>query len=436
MKHRLRLVVVTLAVVLAAVWGWQRLSRSPASGALRAWGTIEATEVNVASKVPGRITQLLVDEGAEVTAGQVVARLDAAEMDAMLAQARATVAAAQARLTMAERALRAQRNQASAAVAQAEAQIQAARARVPQAEIAQTWQAQIVTAQVEQASAQVAAAEHAVDVARANTAAIEASLVRAQQDLQRVEQLYRDGAVGAQQVDAAQAQVKALRAQRDAAAAHEAVAARQVRQAHAALQAAETNRLQVELRAQDASIADAQMRQAQAGLRAALVAYDVVSQREQEVVAARAQLAQAQATLRLTQAQYDNTILRAPAAGLVITKSAEIGDVVAAGQRLFAIARLDRVWLRVFVSEPDLPHVRVGQPTAVYVDAFPGRPFAGTVSEISQQAEFTPRNVQTREERVKLVFGVKIMLENPERFLKPGMPADAEIAITPERSGS
>jgi HlyD family secretion protein len=432
MRHRMRIAIPVLAAVLLGLWGRQRLWPPPAADALRAWGTIEATEVNVASKVPGRVTRLLVGEGSEVAAGQVVVRLDAAETDAMLAQARAALDAARARVSMAEQALRAQRRQAEAAVAQAEAQIEAAQARVPQAEIARTWQAQTVATQVDQVRAQVAAADITVEAARANIATIEANLVRAQQDLQRTEQLYRDGAVGAQQVDAAQAQVKALRAQREAAVAQDAVASRQVHQAQAVLRAAEANGLQVELRQQDASIAGAQMRQAQAGLRAARVAYDVVSQREQEVVAARAQLAQAQAAFDLVQAQYDNTILRAPMAGLVITKSVEVGDVVAAGQRLLSIARLDRVWLRVFISEPDLPRVRIGQPAAVYVDAFPGRAFAGSVSEIRQQAEFTPRNVQTREERVKLVFGVKITLENPDRFLKPGMPADAEIRVAPE----
>jgi HlyD family secretion protein len=101
-----------------------------------------------------------------------------------------------------------------------------------------------------------------------------------------------------------------------------------------------------------------------------------------------------------------------------------------------SVARLDRVWIRVYIPEPDLPLVRVGQPAAVYVDAFPGRPFAGTVTEIGQQAEFTPRNVQTREERVKLVFAVKVTLENPERLLKPGMPADAKIQIGTDRSAT
>ncbi|MDR7522072.1 MAG: efflux RND transporter periplasmic adaptor subunit [Armatimonadota bacterium] len=427
MRRRLGVLIVIAGLAATALWARTSLWPPPSPGTLRAFGTIEATEVSVASRVPGRVTQLLVAEGSEVRAGQVVARLDAAEMDAMLAQAEAAVETARARVAQAEVALRAQRTQAAAAVAQAEAQMDAARARVPQAEIAQDWQARQVARQVDQARAQVAAAEQAARAASANVAAIEATLVRAQQDLQRLEQLYRAGAVAAQQVDAAQAQVRVLRAQRDAAAAQEAAAERQVTQARAVLAAAEANRLQVGIRRQDTSIAAAQMRQAQAGLQAARAAYDLVRQREQEVAAARAQVAQARAALDLARAQYDHTILRAPAAGMVVTRSAEVGDVVAAGQRLLSIARLDRVWVRVFVPEPDLAHIRVGQPADVFVDAFPHRPFAGTVTEISQQAEFTPRNVQTREERVKQVFGVRITLDNRDRVLKPGMPADAVI---------
>lgn len=427
MGRRLLPTLLLLAVVGAGLAIWRRAGGPQTQGMLRAWGTVEATEWSVASKVPGRITQLLAPEGSEVTAGQVIARLDAAEMDAMVAQARASVDAARARLAQAERALLAHRRQTDAAVAQAQAQVAAARARIPQAESAWEWQAQQVARQVDAARAQVAAAERAAEAARANVAALDANLVRSQQDLHRVEQLYREGAVSAQQVDAAQAQVKALRAQRDAALAHEAAAARQVTQLEAALQAAEANRLQVSIRQHDRSVAVAQLEQARAALQAARVGYDLVRQRQEEVAAARAQLAQATASLHLVAAQYDHTILRAPGDGVVVTKSVEVGDVVAAGQRLVSIARLDQVWLRVFIPEADLGRVRIGQSARVYVDAFPGRAFAGTITEISQRAEFTPRNVQTREERVKQVFGVKITLENPERVLKPGMPADAVI---------
>jgi HlyD family secretion protein len=87
------------------------------------------------------------------------------------------------------------------------------------------------------------------------------------------------------------------------------------------------------------------------------------------------------------------------------------------------------MWLRAYVPETDVGRVRIGQAAAVSVDAFPGRTFAGSVTEIASQAEFTPKNVQTREERVKLVFGVKIEVDNPGGDLKPGMPADAVITV-------
>jgi HlyD family secretion protein len=93
------------------------------------------------------------------------------------------------------------------------------------------------------------------------------------------------------------------------------------------------------------------------------------------------------------------------------------------------VAELGRVWLRVYVPEPRIGLVKLGQRASVSVDAFPGRAFPGVVAEIAEKPEFTPKNVQTREERVKLVFGVKIEIENPGGELKPGMPADAVISV-------
>jgi len=102
------------------------------------------------------------------------------------------------------------------------------------------------------------------------------------------------------------------------------------------------------------------------------------------------------------------------------------------GQPLLTVADLRRVNLIVYVPEPDIDTVNVGQTVNVYVDAFPREPFAGTVTYISDQAEFTPKNIQTREERINTVFAVKIRLDNEDQRLKPGMPADAILSEQPE----
>src|SRR5574337_253232 len=122
----------------------------------------------------------------------------------------------------------------------------------------------------------------------------------------------------------------------------------------------------------------------------------------------------------------DSTIL-APLSAIVLTKRAEQGEVVNPGFPIVILIDPDDLWLRVYIPESEIGLVRIGQQAAVVVDSFPNRRFDGKVVEISSKAEFTPRTVQTKTERVNLVFGVKIRLDNHERLLKPGMPADTEI---------
>ncbi|MGQ9518364.1 MAG: HlyD family secretion protein, partial [Anaerolineae bacterium] len=119
--------------------------------------------------------------------------------------------------------------------------------------------------------------------------------------------------------------------------------------------------------------------------------------------------------------------LRAPIAGIVSSVVVHKGESALAGAVLMTISDLAHVRLTIYVPEAELGRVYLGQPAEVRVDAYPGRVFAGRVTYIAAQAEFTPRSVQTKEERVNMVFAVKIALENPEGILKPGMPADAVL---------
>jgi HlyD family secretion protein len=114
---------------------------------------------------------------------------------------------------------------------------------------------------------------------------------------------------------------------------------------------------------------------------------------------------------------------------MVLSKNVEPGDYVAAGTPIVTVGELDDVWLRGYVEETDLGRVKVGQAAVVTTDSFPGKRYEGRVSFISQQAEFTPKTVQTRKERVKLVYRVKVDVPNPDRELLPGMPADASIKV-------
>jgi len=145
------------------------------------------------------------------------------------------------------------------------------------------------------------------------------------------------------------------------------------------------------------------------------------------VETARAQIQSAEASRALAQANLDDTRVVAPFAGTILRKLVEAGEVVASGTPLVTLVDLSRLYAKVYVSETDLGRIKLNDAARAYTDAFPRRPFEATVTEISQQAEFTPRDAHTKEERTKLVFAVKLALENPEGVLKPGMPADAQI---------
>jgi HlyD family secretion protein len=142
---------------------------------------------------------------------------------------------------------------------------------------------------------------------------------------------------------------------------------------------------------------------------------------------ARAQEAAAAAMAELARSQIGKTQVRAPRAGMVLERLAEPGEVVAPGQPVAIIANLSRVRLRVFIGERDLGRVRPGAEARIRVDAFPDRFFDARVAQIDAQAQFTPRDVHTEDERSRTVYGVTLEAANPETLLKPGMPADAWI---------
>ncbi|HXF82037.1 MAG TPA: efflux RND transporter periplasmic adaptor subunit, partial [bacterium] len=167
--------------------------------------------------------------------------------------------------------------------------------------------------------------------------------------------------------------------------------------------------------------------QAEAALRLARAGEEMVAARRADVAAARAQVAQAEAALRQLETQRENLVVTAPIDGTVLSRHAGEGEIVAAGAPILTLAELHEVWVRLYIPLPQLGAITLGQRADVTTDALPGRTFAGRVTEIAQQAEFTPSNVQTREERVKLVFAVKVALANPDGVLKPGMPVDAAI---------
>ena len=146
---------------------------------------------------------------------------------------------------------------------------------------------------------------------------------------------------------------------------------------------------------------------------------------------ARARVDASAAGRALSETRLSQAVLTSPMAGVVLSKHAEPGEMLSAGAPVVTVARMDEVWLRGYIPETELGRVKLGQQARVSIDTWPGRVFEGRVSFISSEAEFTPKNVQTEKERVKLVYRIKITLPNPKAELKPGMPADAVLTAGP-----
>ena len=153
--------------------------------------------------------------------------------------------------------------------------------------------------------------------------------------------------------------------------------------------------------------------------------------RSEEIEAARAELQRAAADLELAELDLARCQLFAPAAGRVLSKSREPGEMVAPGTPIVTLGDLSRPWVNVYVGERDLGKVRLGMAAHVTVDSFPDQPFTGKVTFIAERAEFTPKNIQTPDERVKLVYRVKVEVETRDEALKPGMPADTVLPLDP-----
>jgi HlyD family secretion protein len=138
---------------------------------------------------------------------------------------------------------------------------------------------------------------------------------------------------------------------------------------------------------------------------------------------------QAGAQLRTSEERLGDTLLHAPFSGVILRKNVELGETVSQGTPVYTVGDLAHPWIRVYVKEDRLGLVKLGQKARITSDTYPGKTYEGYVSYISSEAEFTPKSVQTQEERVKLVFGVKVRVENPNNELKPSMPADVRILL-------
>lgn len=185
---------------------------------------------------------------------------------------------------------------------------------------------------------------------------------------------------------------------------------------------------------EDLDNAASNLKRAQATYERSKQTYDQIVEgtRKEEIAVRRANLAFSREALQMSRVKLAYTVLSAPVSGVVLVRQAELGEVVSAGTPVVTIADVDHLWMRGYLNETDLAHVKWGQSATVRTDTYPEKAYQGRVSFISSQAEFTPKSVETHKERVTLVYRIKIDLDNPNHELKPGMPADAVIDAPPQ----
>lgn len=183
--------------------------------------------------------------------------------------------------------------------------------------------------------------------------------------------------------------------------------------------------------AQNRDLAHTALKQSKAGY---LRDKSLVTAARKNVGAARAAVRNARDNLKLQEIILGYTVLRAPFSGVVLTRQAEIGEVMLPGTPVVTLADLDHVWVRAYINETDIGRVRLGQSASITTDTYPGKKYQGHISAIASRAEFTPKSVETHAERVMLVYRIKIDVYNPTHELVPGMPADAEIHLGSSKS--
>jgi len=386
------IVVVILALIgFAAYKYWQSL-RPEDKTKLFVSGRVDGYETNIGAKIAGRVEWIGQREGDELKPGQLVVKLSDEDI-------RAQLRGAQARL-----------QKAMDARDQSEQQVAVAENDIEQAKMTKDQSVGDAEGRILQAGALVASA-------RANLAQAEAQLEQAKADHDlallrkgRYSKLARQGAVS--QDDADQAVTNEATAEATVGARKSAVDS-----ARKQLLAAEGNLTQAKTNAFNPGIRMSQLLNARRQLS---VSQDALKSANEEINNCRAACDEIKANIA-----YLN--LPSPIHAIVTARSVEPGAVVSAGQTVLACINLDTVYLRGFVPDKEIGRVRVGQRADIYLDAMPKQPFPGKVIEIDPVASFTPENIYFKDDRVKQTFGIKIAFDDPQRFPKPGMPADAYI---------
>jgi HlyD family secretion protein len=399
MKKRLQIAIPLILILAVGVTWFVFLKKQKNATALIVSGNIEVTGAQMSFRIPGRLEKRLVDEGDRVTRGQLLATLEKTDQQIAVAGAEAGLAYARAVLSELEAGSRPE-------------EIDRSHARVLQAKSALTELTNGSRIQeIEGARAELDRVSAAVKTA-------EVQLNQAKADFERYEALFKEGGISQREYELVRTRFESARNTREE-----------------ALSALKNARETLSLRVEGPRVE--KIENARAALKQAEAEYTLVKTgpRKELIQQAAARVNAAEETLNQAKQQSGHTELFSPMEGVVLSKSAEPGEYLNPASPVVTIGDIKHPWLRAYINEKDIGRIKLKDPVTVTTDAFPKKTYRGSVSFISSQAEFTPKSVQTLEERVKLMFRIKIEVENPNEELKPGMPADAMISIALSSTG-
>ncbi len=381
-------ILILLAAGAAAAYYFRSAQVDP--NRIRLSGNLEMTQVDIAFKLAGKLSELLVREGDLVKAGQIIARLDRDTMTLQRQREESGVASAQSGI--------AQMN--TAIVFQREVLMRETQVRKSEIAAAEAQLNNLLAGSRKQEKVQ---ASSTLEDARAQ-------YQQAKKDWDRAERLFKNEDISRAQYD--QAQTRLLITE-------------------AAMHAAEQRVSLVEEgpRKQEIELARAQLERAKAALTLTQASAEEVKRKQQEMGVRHADLKRATANVAVMDSQLNDTIAKSPLDGVVLLKATEAGEVVAPGATIVTIADIEHPWLRGYIPQTQLGRVKLGQKVTLTTDSYKDKAYQGTITYISSQAEFTPKQIQTQEERVKLVYRVKISVENKQQELKLNMPVDAIIEL-------
>jgi HlyD family secretion protein len=377
MRKSLILACVLIGAVLMGT-GYALWNMVGPKGTIVISGIVEADDIHVGSKIGGRVLKVVARRGQTVKAGEVLVLLEPRDLDASLAEAQAAMRQALAKLALLTAGYREEEiEQAEAAMKQSQAEL-----------------SQLVAGPRQQE----------IDQARADWLAAKAQAENSRKLQRRMEDLSKRDLIAKQDFDDAQA--KAEESEQKMKSARE----------RYDLVLAGTRTEEIERARQRLAEAEAKLRQLKRGFR------------KEEVAQAQSEVEGARARVELIRSQLDETVIKAPVDAVVEVLDLEPGDLVGAGKPMATLLRTNSLWVRAYLPEAKLGFVKTGAKVRVRVDSFPNRDFAGIVRRVSRQAEFTPRNVQTWEERVLQVFQTEVVIDDPDHVLRPGMNADVTIS--------